>query len=488
MSAVPKSETMRSLDSRVTYSWLAQNHPNAALRESKRRTEEQQNLKSRPPPKGAEHIYFLLKTGQSVVWERLPVHFITTLTRMPNYIIYSDAALRMGSVEIVDSLQNITNDFLGHGELQPYQVQKFLRLTNSNLYVKEAKMLNGWLLDRFKNIWMLFDAWLRDDTFRWYVFFDDDTSLLVDGLTAWLGRLDHTKPLYLGSPVSLHGIKFGHGGSGVAVSHAAMEALFGGRSVEENKAMLLQLTRELLAEDCGDYMVAFMLKRHVQLLLAPYTDEYPFAKDKFQGEPFYRTLVTPENFCNEVVSFHHHGPQEISLIWELENHFSPEPILYRDLYQHMIHPYLAQSLAAWDNQAREFEFEAKGHYTSATKPWGSASLCRNKCVDIPKCVQYRYDPYRRYCGLSTSLSLGRAVVTYPPEKHVAFWLHQQGVKDVERQIPEEEIVSGWLQERIEDFFLKPNGEGSCQTTTEESVGKGKIDEPMGWWWSSADEM
>lgn len=490
--AVPRNETVRPLDSRTPYSWLLPNHPNEEL---KQYALAQPGHGPKPPPEGAEHIFFLLKTGQSVIWERLPIHFITTVTRMPVYKIYSDAAMRLGNVEIVDSLQNITNDFLKHGELQPYQVQKYLRMANSNMYVKEeAKMKNGWLLDRFKNVWMLFDAWLSDDAKRWYVFFDDDTSIMVDGLVAWLNRLDHTTPLYLGSPASYEGIEFGHGGSGVAVSHGAMKALFGGRSVEENREMLLRLTKDLLKEECGDYMVAVMLKRKIQLELAPYTVDRPWAKDKFQGETFYHSLVSQENFCSEVISFHHHGAQEISLLWELENFLSPNPVLYRDVYQHLVHPFLAQSLAAWDNRAREFEYSASlnSPTKSATAPWGSVDQCRRKCESKPECVQYRYDPYKRYCGLSTVLSLGKPVVTYPPEKQTAFWLYTQGESQLHRQMPEQEIVSGWLLDRVDKLILQQNGMGTCSNsslvTDEDKPPRGKIEEPVGWWWDRVEEM
>lgn len=432
-------------------------------------------LGSKDPPAGAKDINFLLKTGHSVVWERLPIHLMTTLTRMPVYSIYSDMALHLGSVEIIDSLQNITDNLLAHDELQPYQIQRYLRLVNANMLVKEdAKMNNGWLLDRFKNIWMLFDAWERNSSYKWYVLFDDDTSIMLNGVVSWLNGLDHNEPLYLGSPVSLRNIKFGHGGSGVAISRAAMKKLFEGRTSQENIQMLLSLTKELLAEDCGDYMVAFMLKKHVSLVLAPYTFDYPYAKDKFQGETFYHTLITPENFCKEVVSFHHHGPREISLLWEFENYFN-KPILYRDLYQSFVHPYLAKSLSAWDNRAHEMEYQSGGE-GSLTKPWGSAELCREKCLATDRCLQYRYDPYKRYCGLSSKLSLGRAVVMYPHESKIAIYRFQNKLP-LQRKIPEEEIVSGWIIERIEKNYLQTDcGEAHIAIT-----------EPFGWWWTSVSD-
>lgn len=471
MFAVPRNETLRPLNSRTSYSWLSLTHPNPVLLEKSKKASAASSG-PKEAPAGAKDINFLLKTGHSVVWERLPIHFITTLTRMPDYSIYSDAALRLGTVEIIDSLQNITDEYLTHDELQPYQIQRYLRLVNANLYVKEAKMNNGWLLDRFKNIWMLFDAWERNNLYKWYVFFDDDTSIMVNGLVSWLSKLDHTEPLYLGSPAHFRDLSFGHGGSGVAISRGAMERLFGDRTTEESKNMLLDLTRQLLAEDCGDYMVAYMLREHVSLGLAPYTADYPYAQDKFQGETLFHTLVRPDNMCKEVVSFHHHGAREISIMWEFENHFN-KPILYRDYYQSFIHPYLAKTLSAWDNRAREMEFHNDGE-GSDVEPYGSADKCREKCMEVNGCVQYRYDPYKRYCGLSTSLTLGRAVVNYPKEAKVAHYRQTHGLP-IDRRVPEEEIVSGWILERVDELFLKK----SCNVSDEV-----EITEPFGWWWTS----
>lgn len=472
---VPNKKTVTTLDNSAVHPWLSLNHPNAEILR-KAKNAKPSSMGPKDPPPGAEDIYFLLKTGHSIIWDRLPIHFMTTLTRMPHYQIYSDASLQMGSVEIVDGLQNITSDYLTNDELMPYEVLVYLRMINSNMHVQEdAKMKNGWLLDRFKNIWMLFDAWERNKTLKWYVFFDDDTSIMVNSLTAWLGRLDHTQPLYLGSKVSLKGTAFGHGGSGVAISNGALNKLFGGKTPEQNKQMLLDLTKEAIAEDCGDYMVAVMLKKQIQLVLTPYTTEFPQAKGKFQGEPFYNTIVPSDVFCEEIVSFHHHKPMDISTVWEFENHFN-KPTSYRDFYQSFIHPYLAQSLSAWDNRAREFEYSGEGQPPSTSEPWGSADLCQQKCMSKERCVQYVYDPYRQYCGLSTKVSLGRPVVTYEKEPKVALYRKRHKMA-VDRKIPEEEIKSGWILERIEKYFVK-------KECTLASVPLTPITEPFGWWWTT----
>lgn len=472
--AVPKNETLSGLSHSTTYPWMSVKHPNDKFRQ---RAEKMQGLdlhKPKAAPAGSEKIKYLLKTGHSVLWERLPIHFITTLTRTPYYDVYSDAPFRFGNIEIIDSLQNISSNYLDNDELQPYQIQKYLGIVNSNLYMKEAGMNNGWLLDRFKNIWMLFDAWERNSEFNWYVFFDDDTTILVNSLTSWLSRLDHNEPLYLGSPASFHSVTFGHGGSGVAISHGAMKKLFGERSSEENKKMLLDLTDELLKEDCGDYMVAVMLKKHVNLKLAPYTFDAPFAQDKFQGETLFHTLVTDENRCEEVVSFHHHGPQEISKMWEFENYLDA-PIRYIDFYQSFVHPYLARTLSAWDNRAREKEYSNSfGEELGENKPFSSQEACQSKCEENKKCLQWRYDPFKEYCGLSTVLNLGRPVVIYEKDGRVSQSRNLRGL-NVERRVPEEEIVSGWMLERIEERIVKPGA--SCNGTL------GQITEPFGWWWN-----
>ena len=211
-------------------------------------------------------------------------------------------------------------------------------------------MNNGWLLDRFKNIWMLFDAWERRTASLTGTSFSTTTPrVLVNSLTSWLSRLDHNEPLYLGSPASFHSVTFGHCGSGVAISHGAMKKLFGERSSEENKKMLLDLKdrsakgRLWRLYGCSD------AEKTRESEACTVTFDAPFAQDKFQGETLFHTLVTKtKNQCEEVVSFHHHGPQEISKMWEFENYLDA-PIRYIDFYKSFVYPYLARTLSAWDN-------------------------------------------------------------------------------------------------------------------------------------------
>ena len=102
--AVPKNETLSGLSHSTTYPWMSVKHPNDKFRQ---RAEKMQGLdlhKPKAAPAGSEKIKYLLKTGHSVLWERLPIHFITTLTRTPYYDVYSDAPFRLGNIEIIDSL------------------------------------------------------------------------------------------------------------------------------------------------------------------------------------------------------------------------------------------------------------------------------------------------------------------------------------------------------------------------------------------------
>ena len=61
---------------------------------------------------------------------------------------------------------------------------------------------------------------------KWYVLLDDDTFVIKASLLAVLGRLDPSEPHYLGNAVGDFRGRFGHGGSGILISGAAMSQLF----------------------------------------------------------------------------------------------------------------------------------------------------------------------------------------------------------------------------------------------------------------------
>jgi hypothetical protein len=85
------------------------------------------------------------------MWERLPMHFVTTLTRFPNFALYSDAADSMGGYEVIDILANVSQSLLLYSDqFRPYRDARKLR--NSHLYVstKESGIKSSWILDNSK--------------------------------------------------------------------------------------------------------------------------------------------------------------------------------------------------------------------------------------------------------------------------------------------------------------------------------------------------
>lgn len=60
---------------------------------------------------------------------------------------------------------------------------------------------------------------------KWYIFIETDSYIFLPALVQWLERFDSSKPLYMGSAISIDGTDFAHGGSGHVLSHAATHKL-----------------------------------------------------------------------------------------------------------------------------------------------------------------------------------------------------------------------------------------------------------------------
>lgn len=126
---------------------------------------------------------------------------------------------------------------------------------------------------------------------KWYVILDDDTFIIKDTLRLLLSHLNHNKPLYLGNAVGDYRARFAHGGSGVVLSGAAMEALF------SHEHVVAEAYVRSLDETWGDRLVATTLQQ-----VGVYLDER--YSHLFNGEAPEWTRVGPRSACSLVLSFH----------------------------------------------------------------------------------------------------------------------------------------------------------------------------------------
>lgn len=416
----------------------------------------------------AEEVFLMLKTGSTVLWDRFPIHLLTTLTRVPYFSLYSDGPSSIAGHEVIDILSNVTETTKKSKDFELYHNLVKLRDNHVNSITKESDLKGGWELDKYKNLPMLAHALeTAPKSVKWFIFMDGDTYIFLDNLMDYLKDLDASKPLYLGSSALFRGLPFAHGGSGVALSRAALQ-----QSLGDHPEWVHDLERETRRSCCGDYMVAYMLDKINVSVSRGY--DYPNMGWKFQGQPYWNLNANPETWCQKVVSFHHVTPLEVELLWEYERLLGPEGrknITYGDIYFDFVSPYIEERMTDWNNLAQKWETSKAKDLEEKIKkeeeerkkkikeeeekkkkeekekekekeedknddgkkdkedeekkkddkdkddkskrqvrPWQSEEDCRSACEDKPNCYSWRYLPKEKYCGLDEAIRLGRPII------------------------------------------------------------------------------
>lgn len=473
-------------------------------------------------PENAGDVFLMMKEGATVLWDRIPVHLITTFTRVPHFSIYADYPSSVGGYEIVDILANVTQSTKEHPNFRLYRKLMQVRKSRAVVDPKNTDLNGGWVLDKYKNIPMLAHALkTAPPTVKWFVFMDGDTFFFMDNLLSHLSAYNHNEPLYLGSGAMLNGNIFAHGGSGVVLSRTALEQSLGQHPEWEH-----ELEGQTQRECCGDYMVAQIMNRiNVSLELGSH---YPSTGKSFQGQPYWSLEAGEGTWCQKIVSFHHLSPLEIEVLWEFERLLGPEKkkdITYADMYLNFVLPYIKERMEEWDNLATMWTFSEKDdkkkiekerqekkkitenhkdqqdEATSSEKddtqkeleqsepdwsdkPWHSEKNCRDHCTKIEGCMSWRYIPRERYCGLAPHVKLGQPVITrikFPTIKDEMKWdmtgivsgfminrirsMRSQkscdilyGTNKEEEKTYLEDIDKGYVKDRFEGWFLRQDSE------------------------------
>lgn len=468
-----------------------------------------------------DRMMLLVKTGAMTIWNRLPMHFLTQLAKFSKFAIYSDAADSVAGYEVIDILANLSVPLLNSEQFELYRHFRDMRARHSylapqdtaNLFFSKDARQKGWTIDKFKNLPMLLHAFKStesSDDIDWYVMIDDDTMLIVENLVRLLSSLDPTQPYYLGSAVAGLQYIFAHGGSGIVLSRKTMEIAFSEMEAEKN---VQDYSVRAQHECCGDYMVAMYLKELYGIAL-----NYELSRSRFQGEPLHLIQFGHDNWCQELISLHHVGPRDMEVLWEYERIRQYElaqgsqdaensdstivgpplrGITYRDLYNDFVKPYFDRRPQwDWDNGAKDVELSWQADYANengqieneAQRPWYSLENCRRECERRLDCLMYRYDPYRRYCGLSSStIALGATVVNYSEDEDFDITCRtltnsaDKCPKARDRTDKSHQMVSGWYLERVismrrqiwcDSLYVDPTSDGNIY---------GHRDQVEGWW-------
>ena len=262
-------------------------------------------------------ILLVMKTGATEAYDKLPIHFLTTLKCTNDSILFSDMEMNMAGHHLIDTLDEVAEDVkIGNGDFDLYRtLQTYHKLREDPRGLKIGT--NGWNLDKYKFLHMLLKTYRYRPDAPWYVFVEADTTLIWDNLRLFLNKFDPKKPYYIGSPTYLD-IEFAHGGTGYIISQEAMQVAVG-----KHQDIAEKYDKNVQSICCGDAMIArVLLDENIHL-----TKAWPI----LNGE---KPLTLPfgwQHWCQPVVSMHHLTAQEVSQVWNFEQERRAQGITVRPL-------------------------------------------------------------------------------------------------------------------------------------------------------------
>lgn len=399
----------------------------------------------------AEKVFMMLKTGATVLRNRLPPHIRTTLQRWPHHTVYTDVDAEVCGVPVIDIIKWLPAELVEkhRSNLGDYFD---LREAQEHMWLWELDELEsyaGWHLDKYKNVPMLAHAWLNaPPDMEWFVFIDADTYVMQKGLLEHLKGYNHSEPHYIGRAADWEQgawnkkgewqqIPFAHGGSGVAVSRGAMSALFGADPHSDSTRMDMVLNEFMDVADpniAGDALVAVMLFQYVdELLVEMPWGRYPFYDTAFQGSSTRDVAVGPKGWCLPYLSWHHLNPSEVDVLYEYEQTLplSMNYVTYADIYRDFIMPFVVDELEGWN----AVTYHHDGPWERSTARVlrdGDIAHSKEKCVDECKkdkrCVLWVFED--GLCQLELGVIYRGAAVN---SKKKGF---------------EKTVTSGWMIDRI----------------------------------------
>ncbi|KAI9648409.1 hypothetical protein NHQ30_003043 [Ciborinia camelliae] len=402
-------------------------------------------------------ILLIVKTGASTAWRRMPIHLVTTLSNMPNSVIYSDLQENLSpEIQTVDVLSNVSNTIRMH-DTTAYSIYQDLH-TNIHAYREQAQLPGdepelppglrpGWVLDRYKFLPMLEHAQKNYPGFKWTVYIEDDTFVFWPNLLRWLATLEaDDEPSYYGFFSGEGNATFAQGGSGIVFSRSLMTSVFGGSKIPT----LQEYANFTSGSCCGDLILGKVLHDHGVVV-----NRGEYGPASFRPEPPWKTAFEEFSWCRPVFSFHHLHQRDLVQLTILErSNPSSRPIVFRDIFLATISPYLKDRRNGWDNGASRHTL-TKNITTIINPPWGppapvvqdtvaleqahtSPEACLAACVALSSCRMWRHETdneKQQSCSLDTLVILGREV---------------EGTSSWNKRI----IDSGWMMERINATLME----------------------------------
>jgi hypothetical protein len=324
---------------------------------------------------GAGRVMIVLKTGASEIYEKLPTHLITLFRCTHHYLIFSDLPQTYADYQIHDALATVSDTYKNdHEDFKFYRkLQKYHREGQDVAKLKGDK---GWNLDKWKFLPMMHESYrLASPDVDWFVYIEADTSVSWTNLLQFLGRMDPTKPLYLGAQNVVGPTTFAHGGSGYIISRAAAKKIEDRRNKIGVKKYDDRWELSTSLSCCGDEVAArALIEVDVEL-----TPSWP----RIQGERVHTLDWTKGHWCTPAITWHHVTPAQLDSMWRFQNEWVKKNV---------------SLLRPWNDMILDTDME-KGMVNALSLSRRLRRLRSSACLCQPYQLEQHFQGQRVHCAL-----------------------------------------------------------------------------------------
>lgn len=253
------------------------------------------------------NILFIVKTGATEIYEKLPTQLLTTLGCARDFLIFSDLEEQIGPYHIFDALADFNASMKAtHADFELYRQQQAYQRGGLDIATLKNDGKAAWTLDKYKFLHMVEKTWAQRPHMDWYVFIESDTYVVWTNLVLWLRQFSPKDKLYMGSASFIGDQGFGHGGSGYVISRALMEAFVG-----KEQRMADRYDDVIPNECCGDFVLGRTIKQELGVGIRNFWPQV-------NGEKPATLEFGSKQWCQPVVTMHHVMPRERSAIFDFE--------------------------------------------------------------------------------------------------------------------------------------------------------------------------
>ncbi|KAJ2985881.1 hypothetical protein NUW58_g5297 [Xylaria curta] len=410
-----------------------------------------------------DDVLVVIRTGATEVLVKLPIHFRTVLTCVPDFVIYSDLEEDVEGHHIIDVLDQINDKY--RSTAPEFWLYNKLRATGRKSLNYQTSFGSGpagaldnpgWKLDKWKFLPMLNRSLQHRPNAKWFVFIEPDTYLIWQNVLEYLERFDSSKPHYIGTGMYIGDVLFAHGGSGFIISNPAMKTVLD--YWKEHQDWFDQYTAK---EWAGDMVLGRAMKEAGISL----SSASPHLQgNSLTGMDWTVNKLNKPTWCYAPLTFHHMTKPDFQIMWQFEEAWvrhkeRTATLRFRDVFKNIVQPQLQSERRKWDNTptgteysdeafAKLSEEDRKALSETERKAQVSFDYCRAVCENKPSCIQFSYAP--RKCIISNELRVGHAV-----ESQCLEYSHVAGncikTEDETQDVaPNKElsVKSGWVMTRV----------------------------------------